>query len=164
MNVSPQAIANGRNQSGTMKGKLNGVMAAKTPMGWRIMSESIPRETSSRFEPCMSDGIPVATSTHSIPRRTSPAASLIALPLSRETISASSSLRSSRAFFSRKQARARSTGEVARHAGNACRAASTARSRSARLDMGSCASVSPLAGFVTSRLSLASASTQPPPM
>ena len=135
-NVFPHAIAKGRNHIGTMNGKLNGVIAAKTPIGWRIMSESIPRETSSRFEPCMSEGMPVATSTHSIPRPTSPVASLIVLPLSVVTRSASSSFASSRRYFSSKQARARSSGGVARQPGKAARAARTASSTWAALDSG----------------------------
>ena len=36
MNVLPHAIAKGRNQSGIIAGKLNGVIAATTPTGWRI--------------------------------------------------------------------------------------------------------------------------------
>ena len=149
---------------GTMKGKLNGVIAAKTPIGWRIMSESIPRETSSRFVPCMSEGMPVATSTHSIPRRTSPAASLIALPLSRVTRSASSSSAASSRYLSSKHARARSIGGVARQPGNASRAARTAWSTWDGPESGTTPSSSPLAGFTMSRVSTPSASTQLPPM
>ena len=147
-----------------MNGKLNGVTAAKTPIGWRIMSESIPRETSSRFDPCIRDGMPVATSTHSIPRPTSPVASLIVLPLSVVTRRASSSFASSRRYLSRKQARARSSGGVARHPGNAARAARTASSTWAALDMGACPSSSPVAGLTISIVSAPSASTQRPPM
>ena len=40
MNVLPAAIANGRNHIGTIAGKLNGVIAAHTPTGWRIVSQS----------------------------------------------------------------------------------------------------------------------------
>src|SRR2546430_6004174 len=39
MNVLPVAIAYGQNQQGTMAGKLNGVMAANTPSGWRTYSQ-----------------------------------------------------------------------------------------------------------------------------
>ena len=35
MKVLPQAIATGYIQSGTMQGKLNGVMPATTPSDWR---------------------------------------------------------------------------------------------------------------------------------
>ena len=147
-----------------MKGKLKGVIAAKTPIGWRIMSESIPRETSSRLEPCMSDGMPVATSTHSIPRPTSPVASLIVLPLSVVTRRASSSFASSRRYLSRKQARARSSGGVARQSGKAARAACTAASTWSGVESGTWPRTSPVAGFVTSSVSVPSASTQRPPM
>ena len=164
MNVFPHAMANGRNQSGTMKGKLNGVMPAKTPIGWRSMSESIPRETSSRFAPCISDGMPVATSTHSSPRRTSPEASLIALPLSTVTSMASSSLASSRRYLKSKHTRARSTGGVERQAGKASRAARTASSTTDAPESGTWPSTSPLAGLVISIVSAPSASTQRPPM
>ena len=36
----PHAMANGRNQNGTIAGKLNGTIAAQTPTGWRIVSQS----------------------------------------------------------------------------------------------------------------------------
>ena len=41
-NVLPLAIANGRNHSGTIAGKLNGAIAAHTPIGWRITLQSMP--------------------------------------------------------------------------------------------------------------------------
>src|ERR1700716_488867 len=37
MNVLPQAIAIGNIHSGTITGKLNGVMPAQTPTGWRTV-------------------------------------------------------------------------------------------------------------------------------
>ena len=49
----PQAIANGRNQNGTIAGKLNGQMAAHTPTGWRMVSVSTAVATFSRMRPCM---------------------------------------------------------------------------------------------------------------
>ena len=76
MNVLPQAIAYGKNQSGIMPGKLNGVIAATTPSGWRSMISSMPRAISSLLCPCIMSGIPQATSTFSMPRASSPAASL----------------------------------------------------------------------------------------
>ena len=42
MNVLPHASAKGRNQSGIIAGKLNGVIAATTPTGWRTSSTSTP--------------------------------------------------------------------------------------------------------------------------
>ena len=44
MNVLPQAIANGRNQNGTIAGKLKGTIAAQTPTGWRTVSASTLRD------------------------------------------------------------------------------------------------------------------------
>ena len=38
----PQAIATGNIHIGTMHGKLNGVMPATTPSGWRIVQLSMP--------------------------------------------------------------------------------------------------------------------------
>ena len=48
MNVLPLTTANGRNHSGTIAGKLNGVIAAQTPIGWRIAMQSMPLATFSR--------------------------------------------------------------------------------------------------------------------
>ena len=39
-NVLPQASATGNIQSGTIAGKLNGVIPAQTPTGWRTVSQS----------------------------------------------------------------------------------------------------------------------------
>ena len=43
--VLPQAIATGNIHIGTITGKLNGVMPATTPSGWRIVQLSMPVET-----------------------------------------------------------------------------------------------------------------------
>jgi hypothetical protein len=40
-NVFPHASATGYIQSGTIAGKLNGVMPTQTPSGWRMVSQSI---------------------------------------------------------------------------------------------------------------------------
>ena len=45
MNVLPQAIAIGNIHIGTIAGKLNGVMPAQTPSGWRSECVSTPRPT-----------------------------------------------------------------------------------------------------------------------
>ncbi len=42
MKLLPQAIATGNIQHGTMHGKLNGVMPATTPSGWRSVQLSMP--------------------------------------------------------------------------------------------------------------------------
>jgi hypothetical protein len=44
-NALPQAIATGNIHIGTITGKLNGVMPATTPSGWRIVQLSMPVET-----------------------------------------------------------------------------------------------------------------------
>ena len=123
MNVLPQAIANGRNQNGTIAGKLNGTIAAQTPTGWRIVSASMLRETSSRIRPCIVVGIAQAASTISIMRATSARASAIVLPISVVTERARSSRRATSRSRSSNSLRARSITPTARHAGSAARAA-----------------------------------------
>ena len=164
MNVFPHPIANGRNQNGTIAGKLKGTMAAQTPTGWRIVSASIPRETSSRMRPCIVVGIAHAASTISIMRATSARASTIVLPISVVTERASSSRRASRPSRRANRRRARAITETSRQAGSASRAARTAASRSVALDRGTRASTSPLAGFVTSSCSDEPDGVHEPPM
>ncbi len=91
MKAFPQATAKGRNQSGIIAGKLNGVIAATTPTGWRTSSTSRPLAIPSRFWPFIRWGMAVAASTDSIPRPTSPSASSWVLPMSAVTSAASSS-------------------------------------------------------------------------
>ena len=153
MNVLPQAIANGRNQNGTIAGKLKGTIAAHTPTGWRTVSQSTFRATSSRIRPCIVVGTAHAASTISIIRATSARASTSVLPISVVTERARSSLRESSPSRSANISRARWITLTARHSGSAARAASTAASRSARPDSGTRASTSPVAGATTSRLS-----------
>ena len=47
MKVFPQAIAGAHIHMGTIAGKLNGVIPATTPSGWRIEYTSIPVEACS---------------------------------------------------------------------------------------------------------------------
>src|ERR687892_791908 len=54
----PHAIATGYIHMGTMAGKLNGVIPATTPSGWRMEKLSIPDETSSENSPFMRWGMP----------------------------------------------------------------------------------------------------------
>ena len=152
----PQAIANGRNQNGTIAGKLNGTIAAQTPTGWRIVSASMLRETSSRMRPCIVVGIAHAHSTISIMRATSARASPSVLPISVVTERARSSLRATSRSRSSNSLRARAIVDTSRHGRSAARAAVTAASRSAQPDSGTRASVSPVAGLVTSSTSDAS--------
>ena len=154
-NVLPHAIAKGRNQNGTMAGKLNGTIAAHTPTGCRIVSASMLRETSSRMRPCMVVGMAVAASTISIIRATSARASTSVFPISVVTDRASSSLRATRRSRSSNSLRARAIVEIARHSGRASRADCTAASRSSAPDSGTRASTSPVAGLITSSTSVA---------
>ena len=163
MKLLPQAIANGRNQNGTIAGKLKGTIAAQTPTGWRTVSASIPRETSSATRPWIVVGIAAAHSTISIIRATSARASPIVLPISAVTDWARSSRRRTSSSRSVKRRRPRSITLTSRHSGRAARAASTARSRSAAVESGTSASVSPVAGLVTSRCSSPELGTQAPP-
>ena len=163
MKLLPHPIANGRNQNGTIAGKLKGTIAAQTPTGWRTVSASTLRETSSMIRPCIVVGIAHAHSTISIIRATSARASTSVLPISVVTERASSSRRASSCSRRANSLRARSITLTPRHSGSAARAASTAASRSAAPDRGTLASTSPLAGLVTSSESVAPAGVKRPP-
>ena len=160
----PHAIANGRNHKGIIAGKLNGVIAATTPTGWRTSSTSTPLATPSRFSPLSRCGIAVAASVDSMPRSTSPRASASVLPMSSVTSRAISSCRSQSASRSAITARARFCGGVARQAGNASCAARTAASTSDAALRGTRATTSPVAGLMSSSSSTPPASTHSPPM
>ena len=151
----PHAIANGRNQNGTIAGKLNGTIAAHTPTGWRIVSASMLRETSSSTRPCIVVGIAHAHSTISIMRATSARASAIVLPISVVTDRARSSWRATSRSRRSNSLRARAIVLTSRHGFSAARAAATAASRSADPDSGTRARTSPVAGLVTSSSSVA---------
>ena len=66
--VFPQARASGNIHSGTIAGKLNGVMPAHTPSGWFSVSQSTPRARFSSVSPKSREGMPQAYSMFSIPR------------------------------------------------------------------------------------------------
>ena len=68
MKQLPVASAIGIIHSGTMMGKLNGVMPATTPSGWRIDHASMPVPTASVYSPRIKCGMPAANSTTSNPR------------------------------------------------------------------------------------------------
>ena len=87
----------GTSTSAPCTGKLNGVMPATTPSGWRKVQLSMPVETWSVKSPFSSCGMPQANSTMSMPRVTSPCASVKTLPCSAVIIAASVS----RCSFSR---------------------------------------------------------------
>src|SRR3954463_11977329 len=58
--VLPAAIAIGKNHSGTMAGKLNGLMMPTTPTGLLVEYTSTPVETFSEYSPFRMWGKPVA--------------------------------------------------------------------------------------------------------
>ncbi len=95
-NVLPHAIASGSIQSGTIAGKLNGVMPTATPSGCRIVWQSTPRDTCSSVSPMSSVGMPHENSTTSRPRCTDPRASSSVFPCSVTMSRATSSLCRSR--------------------------------------------------------------------
>ncbi len=142
-------MATGCIHIGTIAGKLNGVMPAQTPSGWRKEKASTVEETWSEYSPFSSCGIPQANSTTSSPRSTSPLASSKTLPCSAETIRASLS---TFAFSSWRKANitlARRLSEASDHSANASRAAATAASTSAGSASSTSACCSPVAGFQT---------------
>ena len=150
MNALPQASATGNIHIGTIAGKLNGVMPAHTPTGWRSEKLSTPVPTLSLKSPLSRCGMPVANSTTSMPRVIEPSASLIVLPCSCDTSRARSVLCASIRSRKRIRMRARRNAGAARQAGNAAVAAAAAASTSAASLNGTCRSTSPVAGLVTS--------------
>ena len=144
--VLPQAMAIGNIHIGTMAGKLNGVMPAHTPTGWRTewLSTSVP--TFSEKVPFSRCGAPQANSTTSMPRVTEPRASLSTLPCSADTSCASSSRCRSSSSLKRNSTAARRSGGVSRQAGKAAAAASTAAAVSEAEASGTRALTLPSAG------------------
>ena len=99
MYVFPAPMATGIVHRGIIQGKLNGVIAATTPSGNLYETLSMPRATSRTLSPIRRVGIPQANSTTSMPRLTSPPASLASLPFSKVTRSRSSPKCSSRSIL-----------------------------------------------------------------
>ena len=148
--VLPQAMATGNIHSGTIAGKLNGVMPAHTPTGCSSEWQSTPRPTSSACSPFSRCGTPLANSITSMPRCTEPAASASVLPCSSEASFESSSRCCSISSRKRVRMRARRSGVVSRQAGKAALAAATAASISSLPASGTWRITSPLAGLNTS--------------
>jgi hypothetical protein len=94
-------------------------MIEKTPIGWRTLAESIPEAMPSSAPPAERsiDGMPHATSTLSMPRRTSPLLSSSVLPCSWVQIEQSSSKCASMRSRRAKRWRARACAVISRHAG-----------------------------------------------
>ncbi len=164
MKVLPVASAIGNIHIGTIAGKLNGVMPAHTPSGWRTDQLSMPRPTCSVNSPFSRCGMPQANSTTSRPRVISPWASEKTLPCSSEMTRASASW--SRFSNSRNlnMTRARVSGGVAAQPGNAAAAARTAWSTSPGSAKATRRTFSPVAGLYTSPHRPLVPSTRLPPM
>ncbi len=163
-NVFPQAIAFANIHMGTMAGKLNGVMPATTPRGWRIEYTSTPVPACSLNPPFRRCGTPQANSTFSTPRATSPSASVITFPCSEVIDAARSARRASSAARARNMISERRDRESARHCGKASDAASTARSTSPGEARSTSACCRPLAGSKTGPLRPESPGTMRPPI
>ena len=162
-NVLPQVMATGNIHSGTIDGKLNGVMPTQTPTGCRLVSQSTCGARFSRDWPISKLGMPQANSTISMPRCISARASESVLPCSRVTSAASSSKCSCSNCRKRNITRARSTAGVSLHGGNAAAAAATARSTSAAVPNGTRAWTDPVDGLKTSpQRSVVDGSRRPP--
>ncbi|MNL24466.1 hypothetical protein D3C87_1459000 [compost metagenome] len=146
----PQASATGNIHIGTITGKLNGVMPATTPSGWRRFQLSMPPPMLSVKSVLSRLGMPQANSTTSIPRVTSPLASENTLPCSRVISAARSSWCLSSSSLNLNRMRARRSGASSDHAGNAALAAATAAPTSSALPSATRAATSPVAGLNTS--------------
>ena len=130
MNVLPHASALPNIHIGTIAGKLNGVMPATTPSGWRIWYTSTPVDACSLKPPLRRCGTPQANSRFSRPRATSPSASDGTLPCSAVSSAAMSRRWWSTRLRIRNRISVRFESDVARQAGNAAFAAATAASTS----------------------------------
>ena len=149
---------------GTMAGKLNGVMPAHTPSGWRSEYASTPVDTWSENSPFSSCGMPQANSTTSRPRITSPLASEITLPCSAETTAARSSRCRSTRSRNANMIRARRVRETSCQASKAFFAVCTARSTSAGSASSTRAWTCPAAGLYTSAVRVDAPAVAAPPI
>ncbi len=145
--VLPQAMATGSIHSGTMAGKLNGVMPTQTPNGCISELESMSRPTLEENSPLSRCGMPQANSTTSSPRVTSPWASEKTLPCSLVISRATSSRRASSSALKRNITRARTSGGVFDQPSNAAWAAAMASRVSSAEDSDTYRRGSPVAGL-----------------
>ena len=162
--VLPQAMATGYIQRGTIAGKLNGVMPAQTPSGWRSDQESISGPTFLENSPLSICGMPQQNSTTSLPRCTSPSASACVLPCSREMARAMSSACRPSSSLKRNMTAARFIGGSRAQSGSAAFAAATASPTSSTLDRPSSPIASPVAGSYTLCVRPLRLSRRSPPM
>src|SRR6266700_666629 len=144
-NVLPQAIAMGNIHSGTMKGKLNGVIPTQTPTGYRVDQLSTEVPTRSTVSPIINVGAPQANSMHSMPRSKDPCASSVVLPFSSVSSATNSREFASSSSRNLKSTLQRCTTGVLLQAGNAFCAAATAAEISSAVRRGISATASPVA-------------------
>ena len=146
----PDAMAGPICHSGIIAGKLNGVIPATTPSGWRSEYTSMPVPTAVEYSPLSRCGAPMQNSITSTPRWMSPFASSRVLPCSRESSSARGSSSSRRSSRKRMNTRARFCGLVAAHAGCAASAFAIAARTSSPVARGTRACTAPVLGSKTS--------------
>ena len=145
----PQATALGIIHSGTMAGKLNGVMPATTPSGWRTVWTSTPVEAWELKLPLSRSPRPHANSMFSNPRATSPSASECTLPCSAVNRAAISAALASTRFRNECISFVRVASDVCRHSSKAALDEATAASTSSTLARPTSADCSPVAGLNT---------------
>src|SRR5690554_73548 len=150
MNALPAAMAGPNIHIGIIAGKLNGVMPATTPSGWRNEYTSMPGPAPSVYSPLSRCGMPHANSITSSPRWMSPRASDSTLPCSDESSRASASMSASSRRLNSNITRARRCGLTAAHSRWAATAPATAASSSAAVASGTRACTLPLLGSNTS--------------
>ncbi len=161
MKQFPAAMATGIIHSGTITGKLNGVMPATTPNGWNSLQASMFGPTFLLCSPLSSSAIPQAYSTFSMPRCSSPAASWEIFPCSSPMSLQIASAFCSSSSLKRNMMRARLMGGVSRQAGKAASAVAMACS-SVWLDAkATWRATWPVAGLKTSWVRLDSTTTSP---
>ncbi|CAM5373410.1 hypothetical protein SGRIM119S_00408 [Streptomyces griseorubiginosus] len=147
--VLPVAMAIGNIHIGTIAGKLNGVMPATTPSGWRMDATSTRLATSVDSSPFSCTVIPQARSTISRPRATSPSASECTLPCSAVISSAIASRFSSSSARNLNRMEVRLARDEVPQVWNASFAAATAASTSSTVANATLVVTAPVAGSVT---------------
>mmetsp|Transcript_48877 Transcript_48877/g.116380 ORF Transcript_48877/g.116380 Transcript_48877/m.116380 type:complete len:217 (-) Transcript_48877:57-707(-) len=150
MNALPVPMAMGSIQRTIMAGKLKGAIPATTPSGCRIVCVSMLVEICSMDSPMVIDGIAIACSTTSMPRKTSPMASALVLPFSATITSAIRPWLATRREWSLMSTRQRCCTGVSRHFFAAAIADWTIASISACVAHGTRHSTSCVAGSFTS--------------
>ena len=117
-----RAIAIGKNQHGTIAGKLNGLIIATTPSGWRIeCTSTLGRDALGELALEQLRADRTRTRRPRARERPRPSRRSSTLPCSAVMIAASSSARASSSSRNRNRILVRSASEVERHSPNAAR-------------------------------------------